>query len=458
MSPTKKTERSPGAPATRFAGGRLVTRVSESLPEGFVGGAAVLLGGRVGFHALGLLSGVFLARGLGPDGRGAYVAVLLWPIFLGWLATLAAQRSGLYLRARHPEYERELVATGVWVAAISGGALVVAGEMCLPWLLQGHEDWVLHLARVALLVAPALTLTDVLNSMFDGARDFRLVTVFRIGPLLCQALGFGVLLLFHDLTVTNAVWLWLLTSVGFCALQYLVVALRSGVTLRPRPIVIRESAHYAVRSYPMFVADLAASFMDQVYLVPILSAADMGLYVIATRAAIIVDVPVAIAQLLFTFVARMSPAQGVRLSQRVALIGLVVTAAIGVSLFVVAGPLIPFLYGHAFVGAIAPFRILLVGAFAIGVRKILAEGLSGMGKPQHGGAGQVVALVTLAVLLWTMVPRGGILGAVWAVALSQWVNLAVTGFLFRQERQRVIRTTPTDELGGEAHAPRRGRA
>ncbi len=452
MSSNEKPERPARAFRRRLTGSRL-----EWLPEGFAQGAAVLLGGRAGFHALGLLSGVFLARGLGPDGRGSYVAVLLWPIFLGGLATLAVQRSALYLRARHPEYERDLAATGVWVALLAGGGLVLAGELCLPWLLQGHPDWVFHLARIGLLVAPVMTLTDVLMSLFDGAREYRLLTAFRIGPLLCQVVGFGVLLLFHALTVTTAVWLWIVITVVFCGIQYLVVARRSGVVMWPRPAVVRESRRYAVRSYPTFIADLAASFLDQLYLVPILSATDMGLYVIATRSAIIVDVPVAIAQLLFTFVARMSPAQGIGLAQRVAMIGVVVTAVLGGALFVASGPLILFLYGHAFEGAIAPFRILVVGAFAIGVRKILAEGLSGMGKPQYGGAGQVMALVAMTALLWTLVPRGGILGAVWAVAISQWVNLAVTGFLFWRERQRVIRASSIDRLEGEAQASHRGR-
>ena len=151
-----------------------------------------------------------------------------------------------------------------------------------------------------------------------------------------------------------------------------------------------------------------------------------------------VDVSVAISQLLFTYAAPLSAAQGILLAQRVAVAGVVITGVLGAVLLLAARPLLVFLYGEAFIGAVEPFQVLLVGAFAIGVRKILAEGLSGLGKPQYGSAGQWIALAVMVLLLWVMVPTAGILGAVWAVTIAQWANLGVTGGLFWMERRRVM--------------------
>jgi O-antigen/teichoic acid export membrane protein len=103
-----------------------------------------------------------------------------------------------------------------------------------------------------------------------------------------------------------------------------------------------------------------------------------------------------------------------------------------------ARPVILLLYGSAFEGAVVPFQVLLLGVFAIGIRRILADGLSGLGKPQYSGIGHGVALAVMVLLLWILVPTGGIGGAVWAVAIAHWVNLLVTAGLFWMERKRVL--------------------
>ena len=413
-------------------------RSLEWLPAGFARAAAVLLGGRAGFHALGIVSGVLLARGLGPAGRGAFFAVLLWPTILGWLATLGITKATTYLRARHPEYERDLASIGLWVSLVAGGALALGLQPWLPGLLHGYPPSVVGLGRLALLLVPVMAFSDILMGMFDGAREYRLLTAFRLSLPVVQAAGLAVLLFGGWLTVTSAVWLLLAGTVTMCGLQYLVVARRAGVAVRPRPGLVREAGRYALGYYPALVADLALSFLDQIFLVPVLSPGDMGLYVIARRSAIMVDVSVAISQLLFTYAAPLSAAQGILLAQRVAVAGVVITGVLGAVLLLAARPLLVFLYGEAFIGAVEPFQVLLVGAFAIGVRKILAEGLSGLGKPQYGSAGQWIALAVMVLLLWVMVPTAGILGAVWAVTIAQWANLGVTGGLFWMERRRVM--------------------
>ena len=181
-------------------------RSLEWLPAGFARAAAVLLGGRAGFHALGLVSGVLLARGLGPAGRGAFFAVLLWPTILGWLATLGITKATTYLRARHPEYERDLASIGLWVSLVAGGALALGLQPWLPWLLHGYPPSVVGLGRLALLLVPVMAFSDILMGMFDGAREYRLLTAFRLSLPVLQAVGLAVLLLGGWLTVTSAVW------------------------------------------------------------------------------------------------------------------------------------------------------------------------------------------------------------------------------------------------------------
>ncbi len=411
------------------------------LPAGFAQGAALLLGGRVGFHALGIVTGVLLARGLGPAGRGAFFAVVLWPTVLGWLATLGLTKATIYYRARRREDERDLASIGLWTSLV-GVVLALVAQPFLPRLLHGYPEWVVGTGRLALFLVPIMALSDILMGLFEGAREYRLLTALRLSLPLFQAIGLIALFLAGWLTVTTAVWLWVVGTLLTCALQCWLIARRSGVAVRPRREVGQVAGRYALGYYPVLVADIAVSFVDQIMLVPVLSPADMGLYVIAKRAAVMIDVPVAISQLLFAYVAPMTARQGIVLAQRAAVAGVIVTGVLGGALLLVARPLLLLLYGEAFEGAVGPFQVLLVGTFAIGVRKILAEGLTGLGKPRYNSAGQLVALAVMGLLLWVMVPIGGILGAVWAVTIAQWVNLGVTGALFWLERRRAIPAGP----------------
>jgi O-antigen/teichoic acid export membrane protein len=77
------------------------------------------------------------------------------------------------------------------------------------------------------------------------------------------------------------------------------------------------------------------------------------------------QLPQALSRTLFSSLAGRIEHQRLGLSVRVIAAGAAITAAAGGLLFVLAQPLISILYGPAFLPAVAAFRVLLVGAFAL---------------------------------------------------------------------------------------------
>src|SRR5215472_12860634 len=86
---------------------------------------------------LNVVSGVVIARSLGPAGRGELAAVLLWPALLAYLSGLGGADAITYLASRQPDRARDIGATGFVLALLQGAAVVGAGYVVLPAVL-GH--------------------------------------------------------------------------------------------------------------------------------------------------------------------------------------------------------------------------------------------------------------------------------------------------------------------------------
>lgn len=393
----------------------------------FARNAGVLLLGHLGVLILSIGTGVCLARGLGPEGRGAYLAVVLWPQILGWQASLGLAKATAYQRARRPELAGKLAANGILVSLAAGAVVVLGAEVALSLLLRQYSKDVIWIGRSLLLLVPVFALGDILQGLLQGAARFRMLAVSRICAPLIQLVGFLVLLLSGVMDVGPAALVFGFSTVATLVLQLSLLRVESGSLARPDRTVLIETGRYALTLYPAFLADVAIMSLDQILLIPMLAASDLGYYAVATRAMLLAQAPVAASQILFATVAAMPVARGMALAGRVLLVTMSVTAVLGIAAWLLADVLIGLLFGTAFIAAVAPFRVLLLGAFAMGASRIVGETLSGLGKPQYVSVSQVVTLGAMAVLLWMLVPRWQISGAAWAVTLAQLVNLAVIG-------------------------------
>ena len=63
--------------------------------------------GSAALQGLGVLTGILLARGLGPTDRGAFAAMLLWPTLMVTLGSLGLISSFSYFTARGGRHRSE---------------------------------------------------------------------------------------------------------------------------------------------------------------------------------------------------------------------------------------------------------------------------------------------------------------------------------------------------------------
>ena len=111
---------------------------------------------------------------------------------------------------------------------------------------------------------------------------------------------------------------------------------------------------------------------------------------------------------------------------RYTLLDLGLSLLIVVPLFALAGWIIPLLFGDAFEDAVVISYLILPGTVFLSVRRVLAEGLRGLGHPGIGTVAEIVALGWLVVALSVCIPLFGVRGAAIAMTTAYAASLGVT--------------------------------
>ena len=123
---------------------------------------------------LNLGTGILTARLLGPAGRGALAAIILWPQFLSFLLALGLPSALLYNLKRRPEESDTLVGAASVIGAVMGVVAILAGVLLIPLWLKQYPIEVIRFAQFAMLAAPLGLLGLVFNSAMQARDAFTL--------------------------------------------------------------------------------------------------------------------------------------------------------------------------------------------------------------------------------------------------------------------------------------------
>jgi O-antigen/teichoic acid export membrane protein len=127
---------------------------------------------------------------------------------------------------------------------------------------------------------------------------------------------------------------------------------------------------------------------------------------------------------------------------RYTLLDLGLSLLIVVPLFALAAWIIPLLFGDAFNDAVVISYLVLPGTVFLSVRRVLAEGLRGLGHPGIGTVAEIVALAWLIAALGVCVPLFGVRGAAIAMTTAYAASLGVTLFGAARLRRGMRISTP----------------
>src|SRR5918999_6398971 len=124
----------------------------------------------VAIQSLNAVTGVLLARLLGPADRGELAAVLLWPSVLAAVGSLGVSEAVTYETARGSSPIRSVVGSSFAIAAVQSLVLVVAGSVVVALVHRGDDPRVIRLSYLYLAFIPLNLLALYAAAALNGLR------------------------------------------------------------------------------------------------------------------------------------------------------------------------------------------------------------------------------------------------------------------------------------------------
>lgn len=371
---------------------------------------------------LALVASIIVARLLGPTNKGIFTLAILLPTVIVTFSSLGIGSSTIYYVARREYPTEEVMGNniifGLGIGSVGVAVGIAAAIYFQPLLFPGVERKYLLLA---LGMIPGRLLLSYLHNILLGAyriKEYNQIDVCRSVLYLLSVLA--GLLFFEDkiLGVILAVVLtWSLMDV----LAFLKARGTSGgVSFRFNPSYMKKTLSYGIQTYLGGVVSFLNYRVDMFLVNGFLNPTAVGFYsvgvLIVERLRLLAD---SAATVLFPRVAGQDDAaQEDDITPLVSRTVLWVTLFGAVVVFFLSRWMVELLFGEAFLPAVRPMKILLVGIVMISSARVLSSDIAGRGRPMVNTYIGALALVINVLLNIVWIPRYGIEGAALASTVS----------------------------------------
>ncbi len=385
----------------------------------------------VGTNALGLafnvLTGVTTARLLGPEGRGVYAAVTVWPPLLALLSVAGLNSSIVFRLRKAPERTGSAVAASLLLAAATSLVAILIGVFAMPALLGKYSVATVIFAQWCLLSVFTNSLQNVMKQTFAGLGHYGRCNLTAILPQFLHLATLLLMIVFLTITANDVAIALLVSGAATVAILMPTFIRATRPRLTGAWEEIRKLASYSGRAAGTDVVFALATYADRIVLVPLLPPDQLGLYAVAFSFSRLIQIAQpAIASVMLS---HMASQDGDRLKpvHDHAFRFLLASLVVGCIVFWLAGSfLLRFAYGRDFVAASTIFHILTIEAALGALSQLNLQLFMARDRPGVGSTIQVTVLCLSVGLLLLLVPAYGAVGAASALmlaGLTRWILL-----------------------------------
>jgi O-antigen/teichoic acid export membrane protein len=377
--------------------------------------------------ALNVATGVLTARLLGPDGRGVFTAVTLWPQFMAMLALFGLQNAVVFRMRLAPDELNSVATAAMAIGLLVSLAAAFAGALVIPFAMGGqYQPGVIRFAIASTAIITAVNLmTMLLRPVFVVCDRIAVSNVSAWANPLCYLVIMLAVLLLAPMTATVAAICQFASAI--LVLGWMVWRLRAIIRLDLSGFSrqSRRLLSFMVRSGPGEAMSVLAGNLDRIVLVPLISAADLGFYAVAfSLSRLLTIIQLALTPVALPSMAHRTPAEAKILHDRLFRFTLYAVVGISLGAFGLGGLALRLCYGPAFAPAAPLFKILVVEA-GIGCLCFLPAQLTlSLGRPGFLSALQIASFAVMLLALLILVPAFGAMGAALSMLASTTVRLA----------------------------------
>lgn len=362
---------------------------------------------------------VVLAHALGPSGRGAVAFVVSTSLLVGQVLRLGLTSATTYMVARRPESGPSLLANGLLFSCLSSG---LASAATLGVLLSApslHPSQVGTAALIALCLGiVAGDIAAVSGALLMGTHRFVAYAASSSATGWLYAGTTAVAFVIWGLDPGSACLIWGLTTLAG-SFAMLGCGLWRTPLGRPDLALFRATLRFGIRGAAGELAITTNARADQSIMGAISSSRELGLYAVAVNVGeVLLYLPNAVGNALMPNLVGSGRADLERTTLRAFRLVLSVTTIAVAGAAVTGWLLIPAIFGARFDDSVAPFLLLLPGAFGYAAQKVFSSALTGLGQPGRSSLGPLTALITGLALDVALIPPYGGKGAAAAASIA----------------------------------------
>lgn len=354
-----------------------------------------LLSGNIIVQFTTVLQAVIVSRILGPEGKGQFIEIILWPTIISGFSILGLYTGIAKLSARKTIYDHyNLAKTTLKATLIVGIAGTIISCILSPLLISCGQNYIVNLAVIFSSFVLINNVARGFNAIDHGRKDFTRYSITRsiLNPIFFLLLL--ILFCIGKLELSSVIISLLFANFSVCLIRT-ILTIRSQKD-KHQEYPLRKLFKY---SFKFSISDLSEpiyTYFDKAVLALVLANYDLGIYTTAYSAASLINILSNVygTKLFSDIAGGTSPSRiNAMLRQNFILMSIF-------SLFLIlAIPfLIPFIFGPDFSPAIIPAILLLLTCILQGQSYVVERSILAFGFPFAGAKAKGLSMLLLALL------------------------------------------------------------
>jgi len=380
-----------------------------------------------------LVSGVILARILGPAYSGRIISIYIIPGLLIQLTILGSRQSAIFHLGKKHYSDEQIVSSLLFIWIFFSFLAVIIS--IINFAIIKHADLTI-LTYVIILSAIPLRLFIVFAvSIFLGKAKFNFFNLFTLLPELMNFIIIVAFALLKILSIQGFVFSYFCSSLFVALLCFLKLKQIVKIKFNYNKKIIRSVTLLGlVNAIALFIMQLNYR-IDIVFMYKYTTPFAVGIYALgASFAGIIWQIPDAMGLVVKSRVASALNPVNLRYELSSLLrISIILGIISTVTMYFLAPYVIPLFYGEAFKSSVTIFQTILPGIFTFVIFRTISGVITGMGKPGIIIKIFVPALIVNIVLNLFWIPVYGGVGAAWASNVSYSLGALATLIVFSRK-------------------------
>lgn len=376
---------------------------------------------------LGVVSGMLLARYLGPENRGTLASILLWPYIVTHVGDLGGPSAYVYASAVSESEQERLQKDALSIALLQSIPLVIISWLVIL-VVASNQYLPIALSMTYCAASVPLNLcTRYLNAVNQGRRNFGRFAITRAAMQVGYTSILSILAILGHITVTSAVISMILAHFVWFSVALTTRCLKTPFSKFPSRHTLSVINGYGIRSHIGNLAPIEFLQLDLAAVAIMLGSVSTGLYSVAASTSMVLRaVGVAVGLMLMpAAAATTNPDLRRRMIFSTVQTSVVILALATLAAFFVAPRLIPLLFGEDFSESVKLFQLLVLGVAIASLKQVIGDASRGLGLPTNSSKAEAASLVFFCISVWPLAHHFGTYGVAICAASSYSISLAI---------------------------------